>query len=244
MRPLSYSETSPGQFHRPVLLVNFTSRARLLWTLTATVIGLGIFRELFVAVYGVDTIFQDMRHINLDAEQCLGAWFGSAQMLACAILLWLISRQATLDQHRDRHYWTVLSLIFFALSLDEATSVHELVIEPLQHVLHTSGPFLFAWVIPALIFVPVFFLFYVGFLLRLPARFAIWFLVSGALYVAGALGMEMVGGAVATHTGEQGLYYILCYVTEESLEMIGMTSFMLALIRFIDSETDEIRVAL
>lgn len=240
----SQNDTYAHLFTKPVMLISLRAKSGILWSCTATVIALGIFREWFVAAYGVETIFQDMRHIALDAEMCLAAWYSSLLLVTCAFLLAIIANQASRYRHSDRHFWRVLSIVFVALSLDEATSVHELALEPLQHAWHTSGPFLFAWVIPALALTPLFGLAYLGFLRRLPKPYGAWFFLSGLIYVGGALGMEMVGGAIASTAGEQGLAYTLSFIVEESLEMIGATSFLLALLHFMDHESSAIKVQL
>lgn len=207
-------------------------RALLLMT-SLVVVALGFYREWFVAHYGVTTIFQDMRHIALDEEMCLGAWYGSSMMFAAAILQFAIGRLARHKREGDVGYWYGLSIVFIAMSLDEATSVHEVFLEPIAALFHASGPFTFAWVIPALVMVPAFGLAYSGFLRRLARPYGLWFFLSGAVFVAGALGMEMVGGVTFERYGEQGLPYILSFMTEESLEIFAMTSFVIALMSYL-----------
>lgn len=198
-----------------------------------SVILLGIFREWFVAHYGFETVFQDMRHIALDAEMCLAAWYSSFLMLVSAGLLGVIARLAARRGEGMVWYWGVLAIVFVGLSLDEATSVHELVLEPIRERLHLTGPFYFAWVVPALVMVPLFALAYLRFLRALPRPYGLWLFVSGAVFVSGALGMEMVGGVTNLAAGADGLPYILSFLLEESLEISGLTVFLLALMSYL-----------
>ena len=234
MADMTYFETSQRQSHS--MRDNAISLRTAGYILTATslsVIALGLFREWFIYHLGVETIFQDLRHIALDAEQCLAAWYSSLMMVACAAILAYITRMTYRQRQRDVGYWFVLTIVFVGLSLDESTSVHELALEPLQGALQTSGPFLFAWVIPALVIVPTFGIFYLGFLRRLPSPYGAWFFLSGAIFVSGALGMEMIGGITFEAYGARGLKYILSFALEESLEILAMTSFLIGLLSYV-----------
>jgi len=233
MADLVHSGTYRAPERRASISLSLNATAWALVVTTLLVIVLGIFREWFVAQYGVETIFQDMRHIGLDREMCLGAWYSALLLVAAAGLLFVISRLAKELGHGDIIYWTVLAITFVGLSLDEETSVHELALEPIRNALHASGPFYFAWVIPALVMVPLFGLAYLGFLKRLPKPYGLWFFISGAIYVGGALGMEMVGGMAYLTYGGHSLAYVTSFIIEESMEMIGATSFVIALMSYL-----------
>lgn len=223
--------TDPSQMVSP--LTAHALAVRTLIVGTGLVIALGVFREWFVMRHGELTIFQDMRHIALDAELCLNAWYSSSLMLTAAILLWSIARLARWHQDADVIYWRVLSIVFVGLSLDEATSVHELALEPVRDAVGATGVFYYAWVIPALVLVPLFGLAYQRFLGRLTAPYGLWVLISGAIFVCGALGMEMAGGWADVTYGEHSLPAIVLFVIEETLELIGMTSFVIALMSYL-----------
>ena len=82
-------------------------------------------------------------------------------------------------------YWFALSGTFAILSLDEAASFHETLIEPIRSLLHTGGVFHFAWVIPGGLFAIGFALLLSEFLRGLPSDTRRNFLVAGAVYVSG-----------------------------------------------------------
>ena len=60
------------------------------------------------------------------------------------------------------------------------------------------------------------------FLLRLPRITAIRLFIAGAVYVSGALGLEMIGGYLAETFGQRSVPYVIETLLEESLENIGI----------------------
>lgn len=198
-------------------------RRTLVWT-ALTIVLLGCLREWLRLGYGV----QGTSFFSLNREQNLGAWFSSTIIAACAFLLFAAGRRARDAQQRRGWFWFVLALTFVALSIDEASSVHESLMVPIQGALHSEGPFRYAWVVPALVLVPLFSLASIPFLLSLPRRTALWFLVSGAVYVTGALGFEMLEGL----TEGRGATFVLSYLVEEALEITGILAFFFALMDY------------
>jgi hypothetical protein len=58
-------------------------------------------------------------------------------------------------------------------------------------------------------------------------------LQPAALYIGGAIGMEMLGGYLAYTTGMKSVSYLIVTTLEESLEMLGIVVFIHALISYI-----------
>ena len=135
-------------------------------------------------------------------------------------------------------YWWGLSLIFLFLACDEAIMLHERLIEPIRDRFHLSGFFYYAWVLPYGIFALIIFALYLRFLLRLPREIAWLLVISGSMYVGGALGMEMVGGWYveqhlgAEHTVRHSQIEVAFQTVEESLEMMGIVVFIYTLARY------------
>ncbi len=63
----------------------------------------------------------------------------------------------------------------------------------------------------------------------LPKRTAALIFLAGTVYVAGALGLELVGGIISDRGGRPSLIYELVAATEELLELIGIATFIFAL---------------
>jgi hypothetical protein len=78
----------------------------------------------------------------------------------------------------------------------------------------------FAWVIPGVAFCAVVGGLFIPFVRDLPAGIRGQVIAAGIIYVSGALGMEMLDGAVYSRAGHSPLYVALT-VLEETLEMCG-----------------------
>ena len=96
--------------------------------------------------------------------------------------------------------------------------------------------FRYAWVLPYGAAVIVGSLLGLRFFLRLPRPTQRRFLLAAALYLGGAIGFEMIGGAyVAGQTAFQRTSaYILIFTVEELLEMAGLIMFLNALMRHLE----------
>ncbi|PHP64547.1 hypothetical protein CSC94_23865 [Zhengella mangrovi] len=125
-------------------------------------------------------------------------------------------------------YRNALAFIFVCLSIDEAASFHEILAEPLRNMLGTSGILYFAWVIPGAAFALAVAIVFIPFLCSLPLATALRFVASGAIYVGGALGMELVGGYLADNGLLGSPLYMIVSTIEESMEMVGMALFFSA----------------
>jgi len=91
----------------------------------------------------------------------------------------------------------------------------------------------YAWVIPYGIALMVFIITYIKFLMSLPKQIIILFVVSGAIFVAGAIGFELLGGRQHDLYGTNNLTYRFFYTCEEFLEMLGIVIFIYTLLLYI-----------
>jgi hypothetical protein len=156
-------------------------------------------------------------------------------------MLLLINLEQSISGSEWRLHWRVLITVFFFMAFDEAAMVHEKSIQVVRDALGTSGWLYFAWVVPAWIFVIVFAFAYLRFLLALPKPFKQLFILSGALYIAGVLGLEMPGGAYAEVSGRDTFAFHMIATVEEVLEMAGLALFAYALVRFLGRRQEPLR---
>lgn len=173
---------------------------------------------------------------DFDRENTVPAWLSSLGLLAAGVLLLFTAHATGQRRQSGALAWALLGLAFAYLALDESIFLHELLISPVRRVLHAGGAFYFAWVIPAFAVVAVFGLRYVPFLLRLPRRTRWLFVASAVLYVGGALGMELIGGALAEQDGLKSARYLSVMTLEESLEMLGVALFIFSLLDHLRRE--------
>lgn len=67
--------------------------------------------------------------------------------------------------------------------------------------------------------------------------------IAGVLYIGGAIGVEMVGGVVASNIGEDNLLYGLTTTLEESFELFGLLVLINTLLkRVVKGETSHIHI--
>jgi hypothetical protein len=195
---------------------------------SVTVLALGYFREAFVMQFGTGTILKDLRHIALDTENCLGSYYSSVLMLVAAALMAMIGQVAV--SQRWRVHWHVLAVVFVAMSLDETVSFHELLIQPLRPAFAFSSYLHFAWIVPGALFVLSMGLSYIPFVFALPQRVRNRIIAAGTIYVTGALGFEAISGHFIAVGGFSDPKYIAAFLIEETLEVLGLTLFALALL--------------
>lgn len=171
-----------------------------------------------------------MNRFDINHEPSVPAWYSSSALLASSALL-LLTGVARM-QERDRFYlhWLGLSAVFLGLSVDEAAMFHEGINTALSWQADTEGVFYFPWVIPALSFVAIVGFCYIRFLRHIDRRTAAFFLVSGAVFVMGAVGMEMCAGPFVEMYGQLSAPHMICEVVEETLEMLGIVIFIYALL--------------
>ncbi len=173
------------------------------------------------------------KSFNIDAEGNIPAIYSFLALLFSSLLLGAIAHAKNLDGCRYKHHWKILSFIFLYLSIDEAGELHEKFINPTRSLLNATGVLYFTWILPFGFLVAIFLLSYSKFLFHLPVSTKKLFVAACALYIGGAMGMEMPGGYLASTTGMQSVPYLIVMTIEESLEMLGIIVFIHALISYI-----------
>ncbi|WP_137161477.1 hypothetical protein [Blastococcus sp. CCUG 61487] len=168
------------------------------------------------------------RLFSVDDEANIPTWFSVillAAIAATSLGIGVLQRSRRAPLHR---YWLGLAAVFGYLSLDELSVVHEELIWQIGDLADSGGVFTHAWVVVGGPLVVVFALVYLRFLWRLPRHIAQLLVLSGALYVGGALGLEMAGGP---HVGFNTTYVLLTG-GEEFLEMVGAAVCLYTVMRY------------
>ena len=170
---------------------------------------------------------------NVDHERNIPTLYSFLALLFSALLLGVIAHAKNLDSDPYKNHWKILSFIFLWLSLDEVGQLHEKLMIPMRSLLNATGFLYFTWVVPIGFLVVIFLFCYRKFLLHLPVATKKMFVAAAALYIGGAIGVEMLGGYVASTTGQENVSYVIVTTLEESLEMLGIVVFIHALISYI-----------
>ncbi len=172
-----------------------------------------------------------IRLFDFNQEANIPSFFSSLLLLTVAVLLYFIYRYEKKTEQKAMG-WQGLALVFTFLSIDEATEIHEFLIGYFRTHYEFSGYFYYAWIIPYSTAMLLLGLVYIPFFKRLDGRIFILMMVSGAIFIAGAIGMEMLGGNTMENEGF-GLRYMIFYTIEETLEMAGVSLFIFSLLRFL-----------
>jgi len=184
-----------------------------------------------------------MTRFDITAELSIPNWYSSLALFFCGILLLTIARAKYALRDRWRFHWLALGVIFVGLSMDEVVRFHEMVNTAMSWVVHGHGLLYYPWVIPALTFCGIIGLSYIPFLLHIERRSAVLFLIAGAIYVGGAVGMDAIGGDLAEHFGTQSLYPHFSEYVEELMEDVGQLVFIYALLDYMRRHIQFVRFA-
>jgi hypothetical protein len=193
--------------------------ARWLAAAIAVVAALGLAAELLRGRLDEAIVAK----LSLSYEGNLPTWFTSSLLLAGAIAAGSIARGRPPDA---RGWWGVSAVLGWA-SLDEAVEIHE----HLGGLVGTRGVFTYDWVWFGAAIVVVLAAVFLPFLRALPTLTRRRLIVAGAIYLTGALVMELPLGWWVDRVGHtDGMVYAALDWIEETLEMIGAALVVLALV--------------
>lgn len=183
--------------------------------------------------------------VTLDGEHNIPAMFSTALLVGASVLLAFIAMLERGPRATMTRGWILLSAGFALMALDESLALHEKLIDPMRRLLggRDLGMLYFAWVVPGMVLVTAIGLAFLPFLFRLPRRTAIAFAVAGAIYLGGALGVELFEGWWREGHGHRNVVYHLFVSLEEGMEMIGLVLFIHALLAYLGSLHPGLRLA-
>ena len=180
-----------------------------------------------------------LRLTDLKEEVSIGTWYSSSILLISSFLLFLIARIEKKNNNSFTAHWQFLSIIFLFLSLDEAASIHE-VGDGLHDILGVNTATTFLWTVPYTILL-IFFIFgYYRFLVGLPKKTRRLFIISGGIFIAGALGLELLSAILTQFELANMVPFVV--IVEEFFELFGVTLFIYALISHISSLVSGIHI--
>jgi len=188
----------------------------------AIVAGLGLAIEALHARSHAELVELVLTKLSLSYEGNLPTWFSSSLLLACAVAAGAI---AALRPPMHRQWWFI-ALLAGWMSLDEAAEMHE----HLGGHIGTNGLLYYDWVIPAAVIVVALVIAFVPFIRALATTTRRRLVIAGAVYVGGALVMELPLGWWTEQHGTDGFGYALIDWIEETMEMVGAVLALSALL--------------
>ncbi len=191
---------------------------------------------------GIESFYGLVQLFDMGEEANLPTYFSSMQLLLASLLLFVVGMLRR--QARDHYapHWLWLSLIFLLLSMDEMSEIHEMTIRPIRDLAPglVTGVFYWAWVIPAMALVVVVSASYARFVFRyLPPYLRRATLLGAAVFVGGAVGVEMPEAAFVEINGMDNYTYALFVAVEEAMEMVGILIFLAGVLRYMERELGE-----
>ncbi|WP_424931416.1 hypothetical protein [Amaricoccus macauensis] len=162
----------------------------------------------------------------LNAEKNFPTLFNFGLILVNAMFCSILALAAFAENNHWRWYWVGLALILMFLSFDEAAQIHERFAPLGAYFVEADGIFRFSWVVPAAPAVLLCGLVFLRFVLSQPRRIMLLMILFGAIYLGGAIGIEMASAFHVETGGEYGSFtYHLIAGVEEVVEMFGMALF-------------------
>jgi hypothetical protein len=220
---------------------------RILGLMVCLLIFASIGGQLSTFVFGHDSLKGLIPLFNLRLERNIPTFFSMLLLLFSSLLLAIITLLNWKQKIPDVSKWAILSCGFLFMAYDEAFQVHEKLNRPFRMLLgdiNLGGLFVYSWVIPGLLLVSLLGLFFLRFLLHLPAKTRLSFLLAAIIYLGGAIGVEMIGGQYFVLHSNQDLTYNIISNIEEGLEMAGLVVFIWALLKYCAGNHKELRFRL
>lgn len=206
--------------------------------LTLCVSAISIVTEYIVEVLLVGSTnillvdFLNLFTVNL--EETIPTWYATILLFVGTMLLAIIAVIKWRDNDRFRWHWSILALGFVYLSMDEGAAIHEIFVDPTQQTFNPSGFFAFGWQIVAIPVVIVVGFLFARFILNLPSRTRTWVILSGAVYLGGALIIEGISASLYDINDSVTLIYLATATIEEIFEMLGIVFFIYTLMDYIE----------
>lgn len=194
--------------------------------------SLSVIQDLWVGNASVQGGSAKVWILDVNSEEGVFTWMSILALASAAAILFSLS-QVSWSSSRERVVWFGLSLLFALLSFDEFYGLHERMGSLIAGMLDdSSGLPHFFWAVPAGLISLAGLALLLPFLRSLGRRTATLMLVSALAYLSGAVGSELLGGALAGAYSENSLPYRIAVNLEEALEMAGILLFVFALLDF------------
>lgn len=213
-----------------------------LWLAVAVAILLSLVQDLLIFLVPEAGFTDRIYRLDLDTEASLPTWLSSGLMLVCALTLLAIGVQARRHGLVKALPWLLLSAAFFFLSLDESISLHEWLSAAIAARVDNTGIFYFVWAVPALVLCIAGLACFLPFILGFKGTDRALLVGSAVVFLAGAVGVEMLGGMEAEAAGIETLRYRLLSTLEETLEFSGLLLFLLFLLRRLREDHNRLTI--
>ena len=179
-------------------------------------------------------IWRLYRYFNVASELNLPAFYSSFILGLAGYILCIIALKKFRQSANFSFQWFCLSIIFFYLAIDELLALHEGLGGMAIRFLGEENLIFQDWAYAGIVLVVLFILLFWSFFNHLPSGHKLRFFTSAALYIGGALGVEIIGSIYVMRNGIQDIPYFLFTTVEETLEMVGVIYFINTLMIYLE----------
>lgn len=231
----------------PKIQLDPTSVCRRLATFALVLVAINIALQTYRVVMHQESI-PGLPMLSLDKENNVPALYSTLLLFAASAILTLVALLERARRGADALKWAILAAGFVLMAVDESLSIHERLIDPLRALIGGAlgvdrlGIFYFAWVIPGIALVVALAMYFLPFVRRLPGRFGLMLLVSGAVYLGGAIGVELVEGWWREGHGHRNVVYHALVSLEEGMEMFGVILLIHTLLDYIGTHVGRVEI--
>lgn len=188
-------------------------------------------------LFGLVTLF------DLDEEMNVPTYISAVYLLLGAALAAAQAWQATKARSPLRRHWSMLALVLLAMSVDEVCQMHEHLTDVVNHFVPLQGTVLnYAWVVIGVPIVAGLAVYFWPFVRSLSWEQARRFVLAAALFFGGAVGVEIPEGWAAAILGRESISVQMLCVVEETLELVGVSVLVYALLRVLAATAAELRL--
>ncbi len=215
--------------------INFTIKRKQFFTaqymIVTSLLFLCFLTYIFSYVTGHGNVLGIIRLLDVGEESSIPTYFSTMNLFFSSLLAFIIYKCEKIMAQRGAFYWLILSILFLYLSVDEGARIHE----NFKYFQNYFGlfPQLFehrpghGWLPYGFILVLIVGFFFLPFLRSLPRRTALYFILSGLVFITGAIGFEFAGTLMVS-TGfatTDDFIYDVRRLFEEGFEMYGIAIF-------------------
>lgn len=213
------------------ICLSVTTVGRALVASITFFVSAGLLSTLLLYRYGRNYAFGLVPLFDLNGEYNLPTLFSFGTLMSCAVMLCVLGAAEGRARSRAPRYWYGLAAAMFFLAVDEVAEIHEKLGRPLLPLIGLAEWMYVIWTIPYMLAGGALAVLYLRFWLHLPRLTRWMFFAAGLCFVAGAVVMEIIGANyLRQHAMNRDLVYGLLTVAEETLEMMGSSLFLYALL--------------
>lgn len=186
---------------------------------------------------------------DVDQEGNLPTFYSAGSLFICAFLLAIVAFYVKSEQKSFFTHWCLSSIIFLVAAWDEATQLHERFISS-KYTSYIWSVFKVnsqdvgfgQWTIVYIPLVIALSLYFLKFFRSLPKYEKGLILISGFLFMTGAIGVELIASLIwaAGEYSRDSFAYAIVAALEEGLEKLGVATFIYALLFHISVSFGEV----